>query len=46
LKELTLIQMMQIKNVCEDGSVHFQDGSFVIANIIIHCTGYAAYILQ
>uniref|UniRef100_A0A7N2N2Q8 Flavin-containing monooxygenase n=1 Tax=Quercus lobata TaxID=97700 RepID=A0A7N2N2Q8_QUELO len=29
-----------IKNVCEDGSVHFQDGSFVIANIIIHCTGY------
>ncbi|KAM3687055.1 hypothetical protein ACJW31_10G047300 [Castanea mollissima] len=30
----------QIKNVCEDGSVHFQDGSFVIANIIIHCTGY------
>ena len=38
--------MMQIKDVCEDGSVNFLDGSIVIADIILHCTGYAAYILQ
>ncbi|KAM4085714.1 hypothetical protein ACJW30_10G047800 [Castanea mollissima] len=30
----------QIKDVCEDGSVNFLDGSIVIANIILHCTGY------
>ncbi|KAM3734898.1 hypothetical protein ACB098_10G048500 [Castanea mollissima] len=29
-----------IKDVCEDGSVNFLDGSIVIANIILHCTGY------
>ncbi|XP_030947988.1 flavin-containing monooxygenase FMO GS-OX-like 4 isoform X1 [Quercus lobata] len=29
-----------IKDVCEDGSVNFLDGSIVIADIILHCTGY------
>ncbi|KAL5551162.1 hypothetical protein UlMin_001338 [Ulmus minor] len=29
-----------IKSVGEDGSVIFQDGSVVFADIILHCTGY------
>ena len=34
---------MQIESVRKDGTVFFQDGSFVHADIILHCTGYAAY---
>nr|XP_048329131.1 flavin-containing monooxygenase FMO GS-OX-like 2 isoform X3 [Ziziphus jujuba var. spinosa] len=30
----------QIKHVCEDGKVVFQDGSFVYADTILYCTGY------
>ena len=40
---LTIIQPLQIEDVNEDCYVYFQDGSFVIADIIVHCTGYAAY---
>jgi hypothetical protein len=29
-----------IESVREDGTVFFQDGSFVLAGIILHCTGY------
>ena len=40
---LTIIQPLQIEGVNEDCYVYFQDGSFIIADIILHCTGYAAY---
>ncbi|XP_068318023.1 flavin-containing monooxygenase FMO GS-OX-like 4 isoform X2 [Pyrus communis] len=30
----------QIKGVHEDGSLVFRDGSFVVADIILYCTGY------
>jgi hypothetical protein len=32
---------MQIQSVCEDGTVYFQDRSFILADVILHCTGYA-----
>ena len=32
---------MQIESVHKDGSVIFNDGSVVLADVILHCTGYA-----
>nr|XP_029124333.1 flavin-containing monooxygenase FMO GS-OX-like 9 isoform X2 [Elaeis guineensis] len=32
---------LQIDSLCEDGQVLFVDGSFVIADSIIYCTGYS-----
>lgn len=32
---------VQIKSTNEDGSVVFDDGRVVCADVIIHCTGYA-----
>ncbi|XP_057977859.1 flavin-containing monooxygenase FMO GS-OX-like 3 [Malania oleifera] len=29
-----------IESTCEDGTVIFQDGSMVLADVILHCTGY------
>lgn len=29
-----------IESVREDGTVYFQDGSFILADVILHCTGY------
>ncbi|KAL0550359.1 hypothetical protein IC582_014867 [Cucumis melo] len=29
-----------IKSVCEDGTVVFQDGCVISADVILHCTGY------
>lgn len=31
---------MQIEAVGSDGGVNFQDGSKILADIILHCTGY------
>ncbi|GMP42873.1 hypothetical protein CsSME_00012466 [Camellia sinensis var. sinensis] len=33
-------QHSKIVNVCEDGTVAFEDGSYVHADTIFHCTGY------
>ncbi len=35
-----IIEPMQIKSVHGDGSVVFEDGSVVVADTILHCTGY------
>jgi len=32
---------MQIDSVHEDGTVVFKDGHAVIADFIVHCTGYS-----
>lgn len=32
--------MMQIEAVGSDGGVNFQDGSKILADIILHCTGW------
>ncbi|XP_024030550.1 flavin-containing monooxygenase FMO GS-OX-like 4 [Morus notabilis] len=32
-----------IKSAHEDGSVIFQDGSVIVADVILHCTGYKYY---
>lgn len=32
---------MQVESVHRDGTVIFQDGSGVLADVIMHCTGYA-----
>ena len=32
---------MQIESVRGDGTVYFLDGSFILADVILHCTGYA-----
>ena len=32
---------MQIESVQKDGTVIFYDGSMVLADVILHCTGYA-----
>lgn len=37
---------MQIESVREEGTVIFQDGSEVCANIILHCTGYVPIIFH
>ncbi|XP_042950511.1 flavin-containing monooxygenase FMO GS-OX-like 4 isoform X2 [Carya illinoinensis] len=29
-----------VESTCKDGTVYFQDGCFVLANVILHCTGY------
>lgn len=34
---------MQIKSVQEDGSVVFRNGSVVLADVILHCTGYTCF---
>lgn len=39
-----IFKLMQIKSVHEDGSVVFQDGSILFADVILHCTGYALQI--
>jgi hypothetical protein len=36
---------MQIESVHEDGTVVFLDGNAVVADFIVHCTGYAQHIL-
>lgn len=36
---------MQIKSAHEDGSVVFHDGSVVVADVILHCTGYIRDVL-
>ena len=36
---------MQIERVQKDGTVIFEDGSMVLADVILHCTGYAAICL-
>ena len=38
---LILNRMMQVESVHRDGTVIFQDGSGVLADVIMHCTGYA-----
>lgn len=38
--------MMQIKSVHEDGTVLFQDGSVVLADFIMQCTGYRKFHVQ
>jgi hypothetical protein len=37
---LVFIKMMQIESVHGDGSVVFRNGRVVVADIILHCTGY------
>uniref|UniRef100_F6HCY7 Flavin-containing monooxygenase n=1 Tax=Vitis vinifera TaxID=29760 RepID=F6HCY7_VITVI len=34
---------MQVESVHRDGTVIFQDGSGVLADVIMHCTGYEYY---
>lgn len=36
---------MQIERAHEDGRVTFQDGSVVLAEVILHCTGYLEALL-
>ena len=38
---LILTRIMQIESVQKDGTVIFYDGSVVLADVILHCTGYA-----
>ncbi|KAG6751593.1 hypothetical protein POTOM_043790 [Populus tomentosa] len=33
-------EIMQIERACEDGTVIFRDGSVILADVILHCTGY------
>uniref|UniRef100_A0A0E0LGA4 Flavin-containing monooxygenase n=1 Tax=Oryza punctata TaxID=4537 RepID=A0A0E0LGA4_ORYPU len=33
----------QVEHLCEDGTVVFDDGSFVVADAVIYCTGYNYY---
>lgn len=40
-KALILTRIMQIESAHRDGSVIFTDGSVVVADVILHCTGYA-----
>ncbi|KAL6349005.1 hypothetical protein AAG906_033661 [Vitis piasezkii] len=37
---LILTRIMQIESVQKDGTVIFYDGSVVLADVILHCTGY------
>lgn len=36
-----LTRIMQIESVHKDGTVIFYDGNAVLADVILHCTGYA-----
>ncbi|XP_057868661.2 flavin-containing monooxygenase FMO GS-OX5 isoform X2 [Cryptomeria japonica] len=33
----------EIKSLCQDGTVNFEDGTSIVADSIIHCTGYSYY---
>ncbi|KAG6750487.1 hypothetical protein POTOM_044983 [Populus tomentosa] len=37
---LVFPKIMQIERACEDGTVIFRDGSVILADVILHCTGY------
>jgi hypothetical protein len=36
---LVFPKIMQIERACEDGTVIFRDGSVILADVILHCTG-------
>lgn len=40
LSVLILFELLQIENAHDDGSVVFKDGSVVLADTILYCTGY------
>lgn len=40
LRWFLFFKIMQIESSHEDGSVVFRDGSTILADVILHCTGY------
>lgn len=45
-KKLIFTPQLQIECVCEDGTVIFRNGKGILADVIMHCTGYSSFNLH